>query len=51
MLELASDKEMYYLMREMGHLFKDDLLQDEDGRPSRRPKAIKDDGSESDKVD
>jgi hypothetical protein len=51
MLELTGDKERYYLIREMSHLFEDDFLQDDDGPPSRRPKAVREDGSKADKVD
>jgi hypothetical protein len=51
MLEMAGDKETYYLMREMSHLFEDEFLRDEDGPPSRRRKTIKEGGTESDNVD
>lgn len=46
----GSDKETHFLVREMSHLF-EEFLWDDDGSSSRRPKTIKDDSNESDKVD
>ena len=51
MLEMAGDKETYYLMREMSHLFEDEFLRDEDGPPGRRQKTIKEGGNDSEKID
>jgi hypothetical protein len=51
MLEFSGgDKEMHFLVREMSHLF-EEFLWDDDGPSSRRSKTIKDDSSESDKID